>query len=281
MKARDYLVLVTTALLVIVASSYVYGTASDQTTVTLNVGNADPTIVDVSPETPIDLLSCTTAVARINFTVEDSNGPDDINLSTAAVYVNKSGEVTRFNSSGDCEDLGDSGNQKTIRCGVTFQFYDSAGVWQINATVCDNSGSCTDDISTTLTLNSLDSIELNDTALDCGSTLVPGSTDNICEDLEAQNCGNQDYSAFNETSYDVDLDSNPSEIIGAGNFSVNATAQAPGTTLVDSTAVDVADASSTRGAASFQNFYHDVDIPSGAASGGYTSTSDWIIEAIQ
>lgn len=253
---------------------------TDDHTTTLSIGNSAPYIKNVYNVPNVDLSAGTFVNVYVAYNVTDNNGFADINTSEAKVYLNKTGETTRSNATGTCSNTNDGINTVTFNCTIPMYFYDSAGLWTINATIIDNQGSSAYNISFNVTVNTLDDILFNDTAISCGTNLLSPSIDNACDDLLITNRGNQDYTSMNETGYHLDDDTTGTYIIDASEFSVNTTDSVNGTYLVNATETIIPDSTLSRGQASNLTWYMYADIPSSRPADSYTSTQNWIIEAI-
>jgi len=266
-----------TTILFVVLATFVYAGSGTHSTI-LGVGNANPAVTAVYSVANVDLNAGTTKTVYIAYNVSDNNGYADLNTSEAKVYLTKTGETTRSNTTGNCAVSNNGGLVATYNCSVIMQFYDGAGTWTINVTAKDNTGLSAYNDTTTLTVNALDNILLNASAINCG-TLSSPSTNNKCDTLLVTNRGNQNYGYFNETAYDLKqaLDG---AYIASSSFRVNVTDSSTGTALANATKVKIPSSALVKGAASTLPMYMYVDIASGKPADTYTSIVDWLLEAI-
>jgi hypothetical protein len=268
------------SLLAMVLLSAMVFAGTDTHTTDLSLGNSAPTITNVDAIPAVDLVAGGTVPVYVVFDVTDINGYADIDLTQGEVVLSKSGEVSRTNTTGNCASSNDGANTVTFNCTVTMYFYDGAGSWNVNVSGRDDAAVLAYNDTTSVTVNALDDILFNDTAINCGSGLVAASNDNKCEVLQITNRGNQNYASMNETGYNLDDDTTGTYVIGAPQFSVSTTDTPVGTALSNGAEVAIPSTTLNKGASSTLNIYTYVDIPTGRPADTYTSTSDWIIEAI-
>ncbi|MFH1642185.1 MAG: hypothetical protein ABIC04_04760 [Nanoarchaeota archaeon] len=249
---------------------------SDSLSATLTVTSATPTI-KVEPLLAVTLNQGTTKNISVYFNVTDPNGADDLNDTTAQATLTKSGEQAR-QSSLQCGQIGESGIKIQYNCSVSIQYFDAAGFWDVNVTIKTNAGSLYVNDTTQITLNSLDAVVINDTSIGFGSLAVD-STDNLGDVVKIINQGNSIYAQINITGFDLNGDDVATEVISANNFeAVTSTAPNTGTSLTNSTSVEVSGAALVKGASANEELYFYVDVPSGLLAQQYTSIADWIIE---
>lgn len=264
-------------LLALAISLAVYA-GSDTHTTSFDVGNANPTITNVESVAAVDLNPGTTTDVYVLFNASDNNGYADLNFSSAQVVLSKAGESDRTSSS--CSAIANGTIESRINCTIAMQFYDDDGSWTINVSIADNAAALAYNDTTTVTVNALDDILLNDTAISCGSALASPSSDNGCDVFKITNRGNQNYASLNYTGYNFDDDLTGTYVINVGNMSVNVTDSALGQSLVDSAPITITDAVLPDGASSDEVIYPYIDIPSGMPADTFTATSDFTIEAI-
>ena len=248
-------------------------------TISLTLGNTAPTIPSVDPVSAITLNGGTSKTIYIVFNASDANGYLDIDHSTANVTISKGGEITRY--ANDCIAQENTTQQTVFNCSIDMQFYDSAGTdWNIDATVDDDSATTAQNNSEAFTLNSLDYITQDVTAVAWGTVNVGVNDEEADNPITLTNGGNQDYTAFDITGYDAD---NAGNVINAENFSVDSnTAQTTGQVyMVDGVATDVTSVIpglTTHGEVVTEEVYFYVDMPSALPAGEYTQTSSWVIK---
>lgn len=228
----------------------------------------------------VDLSIGTATNVYTLFNVTNNGGIGEINISSTIVQFIKSGEQTRT-SSLCLEVQNDSVNVMEINCTILMYYYDGSGVWNININVSNNNGELAQSNSETLTVNDLDSILLNDTSINCGTSLTPGTNDIKCDVIRINNTGNQDYTSINYTTYNLDDDSTGSYIFDVNNFNVNITDSPSGDILSNATPVIITNAILNKGEGSSEELYNYLDVPNGYPSDIYNSITDWQLEFIQ
>jgi hypothetical protein len=268
------------AILTMVLLSAMVFAGSDTHTTDLSLGNAVPTITDVVAISAVDLAAGTSVPVYVVFDVTDINGYEDIDLAEGLVTLSLAGETSRTNITGNCDNSNDGANVVTFNCTVDMQFYDGAGAWTVNVSAKDDAAAAVYDDADTVTVNALDDILFDDTAINCGSGLVAGSNDNACDVLTITNRGNQNYASMNETAANLDDDTTGTYVIGASVFSASTTDTPVGTALSNGVEVAIPSTTLNKGAASSLSIYTYVDVPTGRPADTYTSTTDWVIEAI-
>lgn len=242
--------------------------------VTVTITNTAPTIPFVNSTLSYTPVESTNSAFQFYFNATDANGASDLNDATAQVVVTLGGESA---TSSACTPT-DDGNTVAYNCSVTIPFYYAAGTWAINASVSDSSASYAENTTATFTRATLKAITLSEASLSFSGT---AAQNDVLASEGAQiitNTGNYNFVQLNLTAYAVNA--TWPDYIGAGNFSVNVTASSgPGQALVNNTAVQVADLSLNRGAASTETLYIYLDIPSGVTTNTYTASSSWVIDA--
>lgn len=243
---------------------------------TLEITNAAPTIIEVVDVPSVTLISNSTKVINVAFNASDANGLADINITTGTVTLTKSGETTRV-SDVPCDTSVNGTNWALFNCSVTLYYYDGAGSWNINATVYDNAGSLAVNDSTSVTVNSLDSIVLSLSTIDFGSA-SPGVSDVGGDDVGIYNLGNTDYTVINVKGYNLTSGANS---IAVTNFCVNDAddANTGCDALVEDTDVQVTGLTLTAASEAMSTMYDFVDIPALQEAGSYSASSNWVITA--
>jgi hypothetical protein len=236
--------------------------------VSLTISNSIPSVIYVAAvsDSPSE---GTTKVITFNFNASDANGVSDIPAGNALVKINKSGTTY---TSGACIDRGSSGTTQKYECNVTINYYDTPGIWTINASVFDGAAATADNTSQYLTLGTTYAISLKTTSLTFSGTPGQNGVSASNNPQVVNNTGNGAFSQINLTAYELKSGSN---YIGASNFSVNTTNNATGQTLINNTMVLVAN--SSLAVNNSRNLYVYLNVPNGVANATYTSVSSWIV----
>jgi hypothetical protein len=239
-------------------------------TVSLTLDNSAPVVTYVAAvtDTPAD---GTTKLVNFTFNATDANGYLDIPASNAKVIINKSG-ISRQSSA--CASSGSAGTVAMYICNVTIYYYDAPGTWTINASVFDGASAQGDNLTRMFTVNTLYGIQLKTASLTFSGT--PGQNDVSASNNPqwANNTGNSAFSYLNVTAFALVSGGN---LIDAGNFTANVSANPIGHQLVNNSMVKLGDSAVPVG--NFTNVSVYLDIPSGVGNGTYTSSSQWVITA--
>jgi len=234
--------------------------------------NTPPTIAYVQPITAVDPLESSSRIIFINFTVNDVDGNSTINISSAKVVVNNSG---LFRNTTQCSGVAINATAQNISCNLSLQYYDSAGTWNINVSIKDNSDAYTQNVSTSFTYNILYAISLNNNLFDFGA-LNAGDMNKSVGMLQLNNTGNFNYTLIQLKAYNL---VNGTDWINVSNFRINITNVSTGVSLINNTYINVTGATLSRSTDSSlgnQSMYLYVDIPIGTAAKKYNPLSDWI-----
>ncbi len=177
----------------------------------------------------------------INFSVRDADGATNLNTTSAFMNVTKSNEPTRANYS--CSQISSSGNDANYSCKVSLFWFDSDGVWTINASIKDMSSNFAANDTTILTINTLTGF-VGTGALSF-STLNPGATNQTpTTAIRLNNTGNQNIFkggiSVNATSLRGETDD--TKYLYSGNFSISNSSGAsnPQCDIITSTAAGTA-----------------------------------------
>ncbi len=248
---------------------YDYNESNIYELTTLN--NTPPTIINIQTLSAQDPIEGATKYITLNFTVIDTQGADTLNHSTAIISFNN-GAVTR---TGTCtNNIIDT--TATYNCTIGMKYYDLAGIWNINATIEDNTQLIATNTSTTFTYNTLYAIALNTNNLNFG-TLNAGDENKTTNALILNNTGNHNYTTIQLKAYDL---TNASDSISVANFKANTTNNSIGNNLINNTYVNITTATlprSTDTTVGNQSIYVYTNIPQGTAAKTYKSVIEWII----
>ena len=225
-------------------------------------------ILSVSYETPVTLNGGITKDIYILFDTSSSSVND-----TSAQVIITNGLESRTSSS--CSNISTQFN-----CTITMQFYDSAGSWNINASIQDNSENWVENSSESFVVNALDYVTQNINYVEWTS-LNPNTNDNEASNtITFTNGGNQDYPTCNIKAYDVVGDIYL-DMINANQFSIdNETGKTTGQIyLQNDTNIDVSSTINlnTHSSSSTTTSYFYADVPSGIRADIYHQINSWEI----
>jgi len=155
----------------------------------------------------------------INFTAYDTDGAVNLDDSSAAVTVGKSGETNRTNVS--CSWVADyDTDYANYTCNITMWWWDGAGDWTIYANISDAQTNTGTNSTKTFSVGTTDGVANNITSVSWG-TISPGAIDQAANDIAGlNNTGNMNqWIRVNAT--DLVGETYPAYALGASNFSVN------------------------------------------------------------
>ncbi len=236
MKKRDAAIICLGVLIILIAPlmsagffsdiwGKITGQASEEASIDLNISvttGTAPWIYDVTGLGAITLTDGPGATYLIiNFSVNDSDGADNLDNSSAMLNLTKAGEDLRMNSSCAVKDYG--GNFANYTCNVTMWWWDSDGAWTIYANISDLNENTHINNSNTRTVNTLTGIVMDPSSLNFAS-LLAGSTNQTPSDyLILNNTGNQDITDGNVQVNATDLfgETDKGQALWAGNFSMS------------------------------------------------------------
>jgi hypothetical protein len=244
----------------------------------LILGNNNPTITWVQSSITETPNIGTNKTIYISFNATDPDGFQNLNNNSAKIYLNLTGEQSRYNTS--CTVVRtNSVNTTQFNCSITIWYYDRAAAWTINASIYDISNSFANNTGTTMSISPLtavgiDRAEIGFPTVNLGQTNAPADYPIVIDNL-----GNTNISTVNLTAYDLNKSS---EIIDAGKFFANFTHNASLHTLVNATKVWLQNASVPRDLPSFaqnETLSIYVDVPAaGLTAGTFRSMYNWTID---
>lgn len=250
MKKRDkknLTVILIAALIIIVLGTYliikkdVLFSPAGITDAKVPVRNVAPTITNIQAIPNVNLNPAPAAtIVQVTFSAKDPNGQASIADNTALVRFTRAGETTR--TSGVCSPGIPTVDSKTFTCGVSMQYYDAAGIWNVEVSVQD-SGGLTASQTTTATVNLLRDISLSPATIDF-PTVDPEET-NITATTQTTITNNGNFEAppgtITITTSNLVGETDPLENIPAANFRVVGSSQTDvcglGDALIHSSAV--------------------------------------------
>ncbi len=218
---------------------------SQPTDVRVQVGNVAPTIQSISaiPDVNLDPAPDPGTSVIFTFTARDSNGAADLNDASASANFNRAGETTR---NGVCAFQSQAGKERTYQCTVDMQYYDKVGTWNIAVSIQDQAG-LTATSTSTFTVNFLNYITISPTVINFPAVAQDDTNVISISPTTITNGGNFEVPVNGDlsvTSFDLQGETNPAEIIPASNFRAVGSAGAgtvcaTGNALIDSTAVPI------------------------------------------
>lgn len=258
---------------------------TEQTNVSVVVGNSAPVIFNVQSIAAVNLNEGAIKDVIFNFSASDGNGAGDLNDASAFAVFNKSAEPTR---SRGCLLAASTPSTKTYQCNVTMQYFDDNGEWTVNVSIRDIGGNYAENISTSVTINLLRGISI--IPLSIGFPVVaPGGTNIISsQNTDVRNNGNYE-GTLDITAYNLTGETTSSEQIPAGNFRASgisgaATTCTTGTQLIDRTAITISGSNLPRGPSgnNEENMtYCLTNVPTGISTQTYSTNGGgsqaWVI----
>ncbi len=223
---------------------------TEQTNVSVTVGNIAPVIFNVQTIPAVNLNEGTTKDVIFNFSASDGNGVADLNDASAFAVFNQSIEPQR---SGSCILVASTSSDKTYQCNVIMQYFDKSGGWGVNVSIKDLGGNYAENKSTSFSVNLLRGINITPNSI--GFPVVsPGGTNILSsQDTFVTNNGNYE-GTLDVTAYNLTGEITSSEQIPAGNFRTAGLSGASsvcttGTQLNDEGTTTITGSSLPRGAA--------------------------------
>lgn len=247
--------------------------------VTLTITNAEPRIVWVNGSVSATPAEGGARLVSIHFNVTDNNSAQDINASSAQMWVNLSQDAIRGNST--CTNISASYNTVTFECQFYMWYWDADGTWQINASVKDNSDAYTQNITTTFSYSDLAAMTVIKPSLSFDG--VPAQL-NVSANENPQilnNTGNRNFTAVNVTAYELRGITDTSYTVGAGNFSINISDWEAGQALLNASTLEVTGSTIPRGNQSTEDLYVYLDVPTGVTGQTYAAVELWQVEVTE
>lgn len=213
---------------------------------------------------------------NFSFTVDDADGNNTINVSSASTIFELNG-LSRSNASCASSEL--NVTALNITCTINMKYYDESGVWNINVSISDNNGVYVENTTQTMTYNELSSISLSTSLLDFGALDI-GAENQTTTPITINNTGNVNFTFISLKAYDIVNDTN---IISAGNFSVNISDSSGGDIVTNNSYINITGASldrSTDAVKLTELIYIYANIPNITLPAGlYSSIQEWVIMA--
>ncbi len=192
---------------------------SGTTSLNITVGNNAPTISFVQAVAAQNPTENSYTSVLLNFSVNDSDGTGNINISSARAQFNRTGETTRTNYS--CAHIGTGGTGKRFTCNVSMYYFDELGTWTINVSARDNSESSAENSTNNFTYNLLTAMTLSPTALTWPAlNLTATNISSNNDPITLNNTGNSMNGTINATAYNLRGEGVTTEFIFANNFTI-------------------------------------------------------------
>jgi len=153
-----------------------------------------PTILSVNYPTSLDPIENSNSTLVLNFTASDQN----LNDSSAQAII-KIDSTTHINTS--CIATTINSTTKRYDCNIDLTYYDKAGSWNINVSICDTFNKCTYNDSNNFIYNQLKAFIVNTSLIDFGTFHL--TDPNITRTLKLTNTGNVNITQINVTGYDL------------------------------------------------------------------------------
>jgi len=249
---------------------------AETTGVTLEVGEATPTIEGIGTAFSEDPVSCTTTtVDALWMNVNDDNGWENIDL--ASCYINYTNGADTY-TAGTCVNVSNTTTSVNMSCtGAVLNYTDTAGNWVITHYAVDDEANDVTNATATVNLTYTSGIYVNisDNTITFGS-VTAGTPDNENSNLPAlyiENCGNTILD-INFTG--VDITGVPGTI-DVGQFRIdNATGGSTVNNITLTTSSQQYTPFDSMAVGTSNDFYSYVNITTGTPAGSY-DTGDWII----
>ena len=252
---------------------------SQNTDVSVQVGNAAPTVAITSLESSIPLSEGTTYSASIDFEATDANGVNTLDDSSVSiVFAFPAGGPYTEQRTGSISDCTPStlGNVRTYDCDITMQYFDSAGTWDVTVSVSDTGATpLTSQDTSTTTVNLLKGILLTAGSPIGFGTVAPGQNDVTSPPTTVKNNGNYegtiDVTAY--ALYETGGSNIPAaNFNAAGSNEANVCAGAGTTTLIQATQTTVTSTNLEKGDGASENMKWCLDVPSSIVSAAYSTS---------
>ncbi|MBI5804067.1 Ig-like domain repeat protein, partial [Candidatus Pacearchaeota archaeon] len=226
------------------------------------------------------------------FTMNDSDGVDDLNDAGVVANFTRAGEPLRQNSSCSPIPGANTTTSQNYSCTIDMWYFDDAGLWNITLLGKDIGGEVAQNVNTTFQYNLLKAIQISHTALSFDASIGAENQTSTNDPTLINNTGN--YNAVNISFVGINLhgEENSSFFIDVANISVGLTTGAAnpecnGALLFNGTVVNITGTSLNRGNHSINNgtlgqeqfYYCILIVPRGIPSQTYStsSTQGWRI----
>ncbi len=192
---------------------------SGTTAVNITVGNNAPTIPFVLAVSAQNPLESGYRSVLLNFSVNDTDGSANINLSSARARFNRTGESNRENFT--CANIGSGGNGQMFTCNVSMYYFDENAVWTINVSARDINEAGAENSTTNFTYNLLTAIALSPTSLTWPTlNLTATNISSNNDPINLNNTGNSANGTINTTAYNLRGETTTTQFIFAANFTI-------------------------------------------------------------
>ncbi len=213
--------------------------ASENYTIKIFEENVAPNITYVSPIPNTNPIEISSTPVTFFATINDSNGANDINLSSMNANFTRAGQTTRENLS--CINISNIDSYSiNVSCTINMWYFDEAGNWNISVYAEDNEGLSAINDSTYFQYNQLQALTItpNNLNFSVQSNAINQLANN--NPMTINNTGNANLTnkiaiqAFNLLG-----ESNPLEFINASNISANIINDCTGDRLENATDTNI------------------------------------------
>ncbi len=202
------------------------GEATDVANVDLNISITTGTAPIIYNVTGLEAITLTDGPGAtylvMNFSVNDSDGAENLDNTSAMLNITKAGEALRIDSSCAVKDF--AGIYANYTCNVTMWWFDSDGVWTVYANISDLNTNYHVNDSNTRSVGALTGLTMDPSALTFSGSLLAGATNTTPSNyLTLNNTGNKAISDGNVKVNSTDLlgEGDPSKALWASNFSMS------------------------------------------------------------
>ncbi len=232
----------------------------------------------VVPET-VSPVEANISQVRINFTIFDDNGYDDIDLSTFKLNFTHGSEHIRQNNS--CTAVINSGTESNFSCLVDMWYFDEAGEWNVSIYVEDHEGVNASNLSVTFSYQPLTAFVISPNLLSWEGLEVGGTNELPSDSTLLNNTGNVEIGNVSVKGLNLEGSVRSDVIIAVENFTVSVNSGAGaciGDNLSDGAEVNVTGSvldsgnlSEGGGVAQEELFYCMPEVPSGLTKQTYST----------
>jgi hypothetical protein len=228
----------------------------NETALNITISNTAPALIWVSNASIAAQSVSESSKSPVNFSfvVMDADGYSNLNISTAKgtfQFIGSTGESNRtatcYNESGITPF--NNATTMTFNCTVYVWYWDGNGAWNINASIKDNADSLAENTSTYFDLGLTTGMIMSPTSLLWPSISLTTTDSASLNNITINNTANKDLTQINVTGVNLQGESNLSQYLLAGNFSVS-WQQSPcnvGDVMANNTPVTITTANITAG----------------------------------
>lgn len=243
----------------------------------LVIGNSAPSITGVANVSATPNEGTTVAV-YILFNITDPNGESNVDPTDSVANITRNG-VTKTTTSCVGYAPWTGGTVQGVNCTINLAYNEEPGEWNISVQGEDAAASVASSVNASIfTYNELYAFALVKPTISFTGSAGQNNVNASNDPQILNNTGNGGFTSVNVTGYELWNGTAGGDTIGAGNFTINATADSATGISVNGNVL-LTGASLARNTT--QDFYVWVDIPSGLPQATYTtnSSTQWLVEA--